>query len=84
MQEQQALEGLKRSIDLLDARLARIEASLIGEPELGNLGFTRRIETLEQKHSATEEKVNKMWWVAMGAGGAVAFIVQIIMQLIKA
>lgn len=77
-QEVNTLQDLKTSIEGIDKRLEKIEVALVGDPELGNDGFVKRLRKLEIDQVKTQSKIDKVFWTASVVGALVAFIVSIL------
>lgn len=79
--EMTVLNELKNSVDNLDKRLEKIELALIGDPDLGNEGFTKRLRNVEQEQIVLKSTLDRILWIASGAGLVFGVVGQLIFSL---
>ena len=52
----------------LEDRLVRIENALVGDREMGVPGMVKRLDDVENKVAIFERRMNKIFWICVGAG----------------
>ncbi|MGA1670637.1 MAG: hypothetical protein ACO39X_05760 [Candidatus Nanopelagicaceae bacterium] len=67
----------------LEDRLVRIENALVGDREMGVPGMVKRLDDVENKVAIFERRMNKIFWICVGAGTGSAGIAQVVGELLS-
>ena len=67
----------------LEDRLVRIENALVGDREMGVPGMVKRLDDVESKVAIFERRMNKIFWICVGAGTGSAGIAQVVGELLS-
>lgn len=76
------MDEILEHLNKLEDRLERIENALVGDRDMGVPGMVRRLDDVESKVAIFERRMNKIFWICVGAGAGSAGAAQLIGELL--
>ena len=77
------MDEILAHLNKLEDRLERIENALIGDRDMGVPGMVKRLDDVESKVAIFERRMNKIFWICVGAGTGSAGIAQVVGELLS-
>ena len=77
------MDEILAHLSKLEDRLERIENALIGDRDMGVPGMVKRLDDVENKVAIFERRMNKIFWICVGAGTGSAGIAQVVGELLS-